>query len=79
VDFTPVQLDLLAAAWATSRDGNGLVIEAHAYPDAHDLAEAGWLERRFLPDGELGWFWSHRAELALDMNALMQSVEGREN
>jgi hypothetical protein len=29
------------------------VIEGWAYPDAHDLAEHGWLERRFEPDGEM--------------------------
>ena len=46
-EFTAVQQDLLVAAWATGRDGNGLVITNDAYPDAHRLAEAGWLQRRF--------------------------------
>jgi len=79
MEFTDVQQDLLVAAWATSRDGNGIVITDGAYPDAHELAEAGWLERRFLPDGEMGWFWTRHAEMALDFNALMESAEGREN
>jgi hypothetical protein len=54
MEFTETQMDLLTAAWATSRDGNGLVITNDAYPDAHRLAEAGWLERRFTQDGEVG-------------------------
>jgi hypothetical protein len=80
MNFTDVQQDLLVAAWATGRDGNGIVIEDHAYPDAHELAEAGWLSRRFVgPGDEMSWFWTPQAETALDMNALMNSAEGREN
>jgi hypothetical protein len=30
-----------------ARSGRGVVITDDAYPDAHRLAEAGWLERRF--------------------------------
>jgi hypothetical protein len=80
MEFTAVQQDLLIAAWVTARDDNGIVIENHAYPDAHDLAEMGWLERRFLPDGELAWFWTQQAETALDTGALINSaMEGRQN
>jgi hypothetical protein len=77
--FTPIQQDLLVAGWATARDGNGLVIEDWAYPDAHELAEQGWLERRFEPDGEMSWWWTPAAETALDISALLRSHEGREN
>jgi hypothetical protein len=79
MDLNDTQFDLLTAAWATSRDGNGIVIENDAYPDAHELAEHGWLERRFMPDGEMAWFWTPAAETALDMNQLMQSTQGRDN
>jgi hypothetical protein len=79
MDFTPTQLDLLTAAWATSRDGNGIVITDDAHPDPHELAEHGWLEHRSEPNGDISWWWTPAAETALDMNALMQSVEGREN
>lgn len=78
MDFTEVQQDLLIAAWATARDGNGIVIEDHAYPDAHDLAELGWLERRFEPDGEMSWWWTQQAETALETSALT-NVAGRQN
>jgi hypothetical protein len=29
--------------------------------------------------GDRAWFWTRQAETALDMNALNQSVEGRDN
>lgn len=78
--FTPEQLDLLMAAWATSRDGNGIVIEPWAFPAADDLAERGWLERRFVTDtGEMCWFWTGAAETAFDLNDLLTSHEGRQN
>ena len=41
-----------------------------AYPDAHELAEAGWLERRSEPDGPSSWWWTPQAEAALDMTGL---------
>ena len=49
------------------------------YPDAVELAEAGWLERRSEDDGPSTWWWTPEAEAALDLNALTASVEGREN
>jgi hypothetical protein len=78
MNLTPTQLDLLAAAWAVAQDGNGVVIANDAYPDAHDLAEHGWLERRFVGD-ELAWFWTPAAETALDLNGLLQAADGRQN
>jgi hypothetical protein len=38
---------------------------------AHELAEQGWLQRPLVtePDGR-SWWWSPRAELALELNAL---------
>jgi hypothetical protein len=43
------------------------------------LAERGWLERRFEPDGEMSWWWTPQAEAALDLSKLFQSVEDRQN
>ena len=79
MEFTETQREILFNAWLLAREGNGQVLEDHAYPDAHKLAEAGWLERRFEPDGEISWWWTRQAETALDTSALMRSVEGREN
>jgi hypothetical protein len=79
MEFTDVQQDLIVAAWATARNGGGIVITDEAIPDAHELAEAGWLERRFQPDGEMSWHWTREAELALDVNALVESTHDRRN
>jgi hypothetical protein len=78
VDFTATQLDILFGAWATSRDGNGQVLEDDAIPDAHELAEQGWLERRILGD-ELAWFWTPAAETALDIGALFERTRASVN
>jgi hypothetical protein len=41
------------------------------YPEAVKLADAGWLERRYVDaTGDWSWFWTPQAESALDMNAL---------
>jgi hypothetical protein len=80
MDFTDTQRDLIVNAWILARSGRGMVITNDAYPDAHRLAEAGWLTRQFVgPDREMAWFWSREAEAALDMTQLMQGAEGREN
>jgi hypothetical protein len=77
--FTETQQDILYRAWLLARDGNGQVVTDDAIPDADDLAEQGWLARRFEPDGEMSWWWTLAAETALDVNALLQSAEGRQN
>ncbi len=63
--LTNVQLELLLAARMLAREGKGIVVEDDAYPEADSLAEAGWLERRIEPDGEMSWWWTDRAETAL--------------
>jgi hypothetical protein len=65
-------------AWAAARDGNGIVIRDEYYPEAHELAEAGWLRRGFEPDGEMSWHWTGAADTALGLAALTD-VSGREN
>jgi hypothetical protein len=78
MEFTPTQLEILTNAWALGREGRGQVVQPWALPDAHELAEAGWLERKMVA-GRATWWWSRQAEMALDLNALAESVEGREN
>jgi hypothetical protein len=79
MEFTETQAEILVNAWLLSKKGCGQVLMPWAYPDAHELAEAGWLERRREDDGPSTWWWTPAAEAALDLNALTQSVEGREN
>lgn len=74
--FTPTQLDLLTAAWATAKDGNGIAITDEAVPDAEDLLERGWLERRTETSGDDSWWWTPAAEGALDMSAMLSAYSG---
>jgi len=74
VQLTETQQEILYNAWALSLDGKGMVLEDWAYVDVHPLAEQGWLERRFEPDGEMSWWWTAAAETALDLNALRRNA-----
>jgi hypothetical protein len=78
MNCTETQAEILATAYLLAREGKGQVVTDDAIPDAHELAEQGWLERRFAGD-ELAWFWTAQAETALDLSALLQSAEGRQN
>ena len=78
MELTETQFELLLNAYLLAREGKGQVIVDDAYPDAHELAEHGWLERRIEPDGELSWWWTPQAEVALDVAALTDTT-GREN
>ena len=79
MDFTDTEQEILVNAWLLAREGKGQVVEEWAEPDAERLSEAGWLERRAEPEGPSSWWWTAAAEAALDVNALNESVEGREN
>jgi len=79
VEFSALEGEILVNAWALAHDGRGQVVEPWALPEAVRLSEAGWLERRMLPNGHASWWWTEQAETALDLNALKQSVEGRHN
>ena len=71
MDFTTEQQEILFRAWLLARDGQGQVLEDWAEPDAEELCEAGWLERRTVDaTGDTCWFWTSQAEAALGMNAL---------
>jgi hypothetical protein len=70
MDFTDTQQDILTRAWLLARDGQGQVLEDWAEPDADQLCEVGWLERRTVNDtDDVAYFWTREAETALDMNA----------
>jgi hypothetical protein len=71
MEFTETEQDILFRAWLLARDGKGQVLEPAPYPEAVRLADAGWLERRYVDaTGDWSWFWTPQAEAALDMNAL---------
>jgi hypothetical protein len=71
--MTEAQLEILHNAYLLHLEGRGQVVEDWAIPEAHELCEAGWLERRFEPDGELSWWWTREADTALDLSALTRS------
>ena len=74
MEFTDTQQTILADAWLLAREGKGQVVEDWAEPDAQQLADAGWLERRTVDaNGDTCWFWTSQAEAALDMNALRRT------
>jgi hypothetical protein len=77
---TDDHLRIAGAAWAAAQDGGGVVLDDPGlYPVAHELAEQGWLQRRFVTEpGELSWWWTPAAETALGLSAL-SDVTGREN
>lgn len=80
MEFTETEQEILFRAWLLARDDKGQVLEPGLYPEAVKLADAGWLERRYVDaTGDWSWFWTGQAEHALDTNALTESVKGREN
>jgi hypothetical protein len=79
MNFTDEQLEILYRAAVLARKNLGQVLEPWAFAEAHELAEGGWLERRFEADGEMSWWWTSQAEQALDVNRLVKSHDGRLN
>jgi hypothetical protein len=70
MDFTELHQEIAGNAYLLGLEGKGQVLEAHAYPAAHELAEAGWLERRFEPNGDMSWWWTAQGDVALELGAL---------
>ena len=79
MELTTEHLEIASNAYLLSLENRGMVLEPWAAPLADALAEAGWLERRFEPNGDMSWWWSRAGETALDLTALLQSAQGREN
>ena len=46
MEFTETEQEILVNAWLLAREGKGQVLEDWAEPEAQQLADAGWLERR---------------------------------
>jgi hypothetical protein len=74
MEFTETELEILFRAWALAAKGRGQVLEREVYPEACRLADAGWLERRYVDaTGDWSWHWTRQAEAVLDMNALRRN------
>lgn len=75
MQLTETQREILFNAWCLSHVGCGQVLHDEYIPAAHQLVEAGWLERR-IEDDQLTWWWSAPASTALELDALVsdQSV-----
>jgi hypothetical protein len=48
------------------------MIQPESLPAAHDLAEKGWLERRW-HDGDMVWWFTDEGFTALNLGALSRS------
>jgi hypothetical protein len=81
MELTDEHLQVAFNAWAAAQDGGGVVIDDPGlFPAADELAEQGWLRRRFVTEpGEMSWWWTPAAEHALDVAGLLRAAEGREN
>jgi hypothetical protein len=77
--LTLEHLDIAFTAWAAAQDGGGVALAPELVPAAHELAEAGWLQRRFVTDSEMSWWWTPAADTALGFSSLLNSHEGRHN
>ena len=71
MDFTDSELEILFRAWRLAQKGRGQVLAPEKYPEAVTLADAGWLERRYVDaTGDWAWFWTPQAETALNVGPL---------
>ncbi len=57
----------------------GQVLEAEVMSDADELVEHGWLKRRTLDNGDQCYSWTTTAETAIELDALRQDAEARQN
>jgi hypothetical protein len=78
MEFTAIQKEVLAIAYACAGSGNGSVPIEEIVPECEELVEHDWLAREQLDNGDTLYAWTQQAETALDLNQLT-SVEGREN
>jgi hypothetical protein len=70
MELTQDKARVLCGAWAAHQSGGGVALDDPGdFVAAHELAEVGWLERRFVGD-DLAWFWTQAAETALDLHSL---------
>jgi hypothetical protein len=57
--------------YCAALEGEGITVPPARFPEAHELAEGGWLERRF-NDGNMTWHWTREATSALATSALVE-------
>jgi hypothetical protein len=77
--FNEQQCEILFRAWTLAQAGNGQVLVDEAIPDAAELAEQGWLERRVEENGDVSWWWTPAADQALSYGALFNAATGSVN
>jgi hypothetical protein len=77
MELTPKHLQVAYNAWAAAQAGGGVVLEDPGlYPAAVELADQGWLQRRFVAEpGALSWWWTGAAETALEVAALADASD----
>jgi hypothetical protein len=76
-NLTDDELQVLGDLYLARMAGLAGAVKDEFIPEAHDLAERGWLERRWHHD-EMVWWMTDQALTALDLSALT-NVEGRDN
>jgi hypothetical protein len=73
--FTPDELRLLFLAREAWQEGHDIRPADELWPEAHHLAERGWLQRRFnQANDEMVFRWTEQAELAIDLASLTAAV-----
>ena len=70
--------ELVADLWLARVGGLAGAVKPELLPAAVALEERGWAERRWHGDDVVWWF-SDAGIAALGLNALTESVQGREN
>jgi hypothetical protein len=79
-EFTETEQQILFQAWALHARDKAFVPAPNAVVECDRLSDAGWLELRTVDaTGDTAYRWTREAELALDIDDLTGSVEGREN
>jgi hypothetical protein len=73
-ELTEDQMALLFECWCIHSRGMGLVVQPEELPDAHALAEMGWLERR-VDHNLMSFWWTPMGEQALATGALISAEQ----
>jgi hypothetical protein len=75
MELNDEMLEILFRAKALYHQNKGQVLEDEAIPAAHHLAEAGWLARRVEKGGDISWWWTQQAEIALNLGAIVNEQD----
>jgi hypothetical protein len=77
-ELTEDEGQVVTDLWLCRMAGLVGALKPEYYPAAHTLTERGWLSRR-IQDEDVIWEFTDQGLAALNMNALTESVKGREN